>query len=263
MSNLVGATTAVFPVRLSVASNEIVNVEWTTSDGTALSGLDYKAAKGVVKFLPGETEKQIQALVYGQPIVPIADKVFYIRLSPPSNAILVDSLLTCKIVVDDLVDPPATSIIVAEGRRGPKGETGRSAYEQAVYMGLFAGTVEQWMQQIADASSAADRAENAAVAANIGSKVYATPQAGVNINTGVPAGDYFNVRSLSSNHYVDEYQNVAGVATATGKSYPNIGWVERNAAIAEAAAISATISSGIYQTPSAGVAPVTGVPVGD
>lgn len=195
MSNLVGATTAVFPVRLSVASNEIVNVEWTTSDGTALSGLDYKAAKGVVKFLPGETEKQIQALVYGQPIVPAADKVFYIRLSPPSNAILVDSLLTCKIVVDDLVDPPATSIIVAEGRRGPKGETGRSAYEQAVYMGLFTGTVEQWMQQIADASSAADRAENAAVAANIGSKVYAAPQAGVNINTGVPAGDYFNVRS--------------------------------------------------------------------
>lgn len=171
MSNLVGATTAVFPVRLSVASNEIVNVEWTTSDGTALSGLDYKAAKGVVKFLPGETEKQIQALVYGQPIVPAADKVFYIRLSPPSNAILVDSLLTCKIVVDDLVDPPATSIIVAEGRRGPKGETGRSAYEQAVYMGLFTGTVEQWMQQIADASSAADRAENAAVVAN--SKVLA------------------------------------------------------------------------------------------
>ena len=265
MSNLVGATTAVFPVHLSIASNEIINVGWRTIDGTAKGGIDYQALDGVVRFLPGEIEGKIEVLVYGgmEPSAADSSKIFYIRLDPPSGAILESSLLACKIIVDVLGEYSVVSVIVAEGRRGLKGEAGRSAYEQAVYMGLFTGTVEQWMQQIADASSAADRAENAAVAANIGSKVYATPQAGVNINTGVPAGDYFNVRSLSSNHYVDEYQNVAGVATATGKSYPNIGWVERNAAIAEAAAISATISSGIYQTPSAGVAPVTGVPVGD
>ncbi len=78
------------------------------------------------------------------------------------------------------------------------------------------------MNQIAiDADQSADRAETAANAATIASRVFATPEAGVNPQTGVKNGEYFNVRSPLSEHYIDEYLNNNGVAQATGKSYPS------------------------------------------
>lgn len=44
---------------------------------------------------------------------------------------------------------------------------------------------------------------------------------GVDPVTGVANGAYYNVRSSSDESYVDEYQNVVGVPTPTGKSYPS------------------------------------------
>jgi hypothetical protein len=52
-------------------------------------------------------------------------------------------------------------------------------------------------------------------------RIYMTPADGVDSEIGVPAGYYFNVRSPSDDSYVDEYQNVNGVAVATSKSYPS------------------------------------------
>lgn len=52
-------------------------------------------------------------------------------------------------------------------------------------------------------------------------RIYMTPADGVDSKIGVPAGYYFNVRSPSDDSYVDEYQNVNGVAVATSKSYPS------------------------------------------
>ena len=52
-------------------------------------------------------------------------------------------------------------------------------------------------------------------------RIYMTPADGVDSKIGVPAGYYFNVRSPSDDSYIDEYQNVNGVAVATGKSYPS------------------------------------------
>ena len=231
--NLIGATTAVFPIRLSVAVASPVDVEWATRDGSAIAGSDYKAASGTVTFLPGETEKQIEVQVYGQAITPADDKVFFIRLNPPSNAVLVDAILTCTINIIDDQGIPSVAVVVAEGRRGPKGDPGLSAYEQAVLMG-YTGTLAEWMDQIADASKAADRAEgyaisagedalkaqNAAKNAVFAGVVFPTASEGVDPILGVKNGSYFNVRSPLSEHYIDEYQNVNGVAVATGKSYP-------------------------------------------
>ena len=231
--NLIGATTAVFPIRLSVAVASPVDVEWATRDGSAVAGSDYKATAGTVTFLPGETEKQIEVQVYGQAITPSDDKVFFIRLNPPSNAVLVDAILTCTINIIDDQGIPSVAVVVAEGRRGPKGNPGLSAYEQAVLMG-YTGTLTEWMDQIADASKAADRAgdhavsaaedalkaQNAAKNAVFAGVVFPTASEGVDPILGVPNGAYFNVRSPLSEHYIDEYQNVNGVAVATGKSYP-------------------------------------------
>lgn len=231
--NLIGATTAIFPIRLSVAVASPVDVEWATRDGSAIAGSDYKAASGTVTFLPGETEKQIEVQVYGQAITPADDKVFFIRLNPPSNAVLVDAILTCTINIIDDQGIPSVAVVVAEGRRGPKGDPGLSAYEQAVLMG-YTGTLAEWMDQIADASKAADRAEgyaisagedalkaqNAAKNAVFAGVIFPTTAEGVDPILGVQNGAYFNVRSPMSEHYIDEYQNVNGVAVATGKSYP-------------------------------------------
>lgn len=244
--NLIGATTAVFPIRLSVAVASPVDVEWATRDGSAVAGSDYKSTAGTVTFLPGETEKQIEVQVYGQAITPSDDKVFFIRLNPPSNAVLVDAVLTCTINIIDDQGIPSVAVVVAEGRRGPKGDPGLSAYEQAVLMG-YTGTLTEWMDQIADASKAADRAgdhavsasedalkaqedalkaQNAAKNAVFAGVVFPTAAEGVDPVLGVQNGAYFNVRSPLSEHYIDEYQNVNGVAVATGKSYPTSGYVQ-------------------------------------
>ena len=258
--NLIGATTAVFPIRLSVAVASPVDVEWATRDGSAVAGSDYKATAGTVTFLPGETEKQIEVQVYGQAITPSDDKVFFIRLNPPSNAVLVDAVLTCTINIIDDQGIPSVAVVVTEGRRGPKGDPGLSAYEQAVLMG-YTGTLTEWMDQIADASKAADRAgdhavsasedalkaqnaadragdhavsasedalkaQNAAKNAVFAGVVFPTAAEGVDPVLGVQNGAYFNVRSPLSEHYIDEYQNVNGVAVATGKSYPTSDYVQ-------------------------------------
>ena len=237
--NLIGATTAVFPIRLSVAVASPVDVEWATRDGSAVAGSDYKATAGTVTFLPGETEKQIEVQVYGQAITPSDDKVFFIRLNPPSNAVLVDAVLTCTINIIDDQGIPSVAVVVAEGRRGPKGDPGLSAYEQAVLMG-YTGTLTEWMDQIADASKAADRAwdhavsaseyalkaQNAAKNAVFAGVVFPTAAEGVDPVLGVQNGAYFNVRSPLSEHYIDEYQNVNGAAVATGKSYPTSDYVQ-------------------------------------
>ena len=244
--NLIGATTAVFPIRLSVAVASPVDVEWATRDGSAVAGSDYKATAGTVTFLPGETEKQIEVQVYGQAITPSDDKVFFIRLNPPSNAVLVDAIITCTINIIDDQGIPSVAVVVAEGRRGPKGDPGLSAYEQAVLMG-YSGTLAEWMDQIADASKAADRAgdhavsasedalkaqedalkaQNAAKNAVFAGVVFPTAAEGVDPVLGVQNGAYFNVRSPLSEHYIDEYQNVNGVAVATGKSYPTSDYVQ-------------------------------------
>lgn len=70
-----------------------------------------------------------------------------------------------------------------------------------------------------NANSSANIAEAAATAATIGAGVFDNPEAGVDPVTGVADGAYFNVRSSNDESYVDEYQNVGGVATPTGKRY--------------------------------------------
>lgn len=237
---LIGATTAVFAVTLSVALSEPVDVAWATKDGSGKAGVDYEAANGVVTFLPGETAKQIQVTVYGrEEETGNDDRTFYIALTPPTNAVLGNSLVECIIKVEDESGVPITTIVVAQGKRGFKGDPGLSAYEQAVLMG-YEGTVEQWMDEIADASQAAERAKEAetsaaasasqasaaAAAAAFAGRIYPTPAAGVDPVTGVPNGAYYNVRSSSNESFIDEYQNVNGVATPTGKSFPSSQYVQ-------------------------------------
>ena len=70
------------------------------------------------------------------------------------------------------------------------------------------------------------QAEAAATVATIGADVFDTPDAGVDPVTGVDEGAYFNVRSSNDWSYIDEYQNIGGVATPSGKSYPSGAYIQ-------------------------------------
>jgi Calx-beta domain-containing protein len=54
-----GTATAVFRVRLSVASSAPVTVGYATSDGGATTPADYAARSGALSFAPGEIEKTV------------------------------------------------------------------------------------------------------------------------------------------------------------------------------------------------------------
>ena len=56
-------------------------------------------------------------------------------------------------------------------------------------------------------------------------RTYATKELGVDAKVGVKPGEYFYVRSTEEEEMLIEYQNVGGVATPSGKSYPSLEYV--------------------------------------
>jgi hypothetical protein len=60
---LSGAVDAVFSVNLSAGAAQPVTVDFETTDGTAVAGVDYQAASGTLTFAPGETTKHISVEV--------------------------------------------------------------------------------------------------------------------------------------------------------------------------------------------------------
>jgi predicted RNA-binding protein YlxR (DUF448 family) len=86
---------------ISQATSSLVTVAYTTKNGTALAGSDYRTSNGSVKFTPGDVIKKITISVNGDVSVE-ADETFEIILSNPSGAILAGSSGTATIVNDDL-----------------------------------------------------------------------------------------------------------------------------------------------------------------
>ncbi len=120
-----GSALAQFTITLSQAVTEPVQVEWFTSDGTAKATVDYAANKGTVVFVPGETAKTVDILVYGR-AVGSEDRSFFVEMLPPTNAILGASIGECIIHVDTSGSTPGKQIIVPAG---PQGIQGKSAYQ--------------------------------------------------------------------------------------------------------------------------------------
>ncbi|AYO76433.1 Calx-beta domain-containing protein [Sphingobium yanoikuyae] len=138
MPILEGSSYATFLIRLSQSPEEAVTVQWATEAVTAVPGRDYAEAAGDETFLPGETEKTVQVLVYGRAPGDTSVRTFRIRLFPAPDAILGTSLLNAVIRVIDQDDAVVTSVTVANG------PDGLSAYELAKLQG-YTGTAEQWL----------------------------------------------------------------------------------------------------------------------
>ncbi len=90
-----------FTVRLSAASTDIVTVDWTTANNTAVAGSDYTAASGRLSFLPGAPLSQtIKVLVKGDTVVEPTE-TYRVKLSRPVYATLGDSSAVAYIRNDD------------------------------------------------------------------------------------------------------------------------------------------------------------------
>lgn len=143
MTIVVGSALARFEVTLTKPATEAVHVNWRTIDGTAITGRDYAQNSGTVSFLPGEVTKAIEIFVHGR-AVGTEDRVFYVQLDPPINAILADNIGACVIHVDTDASQPVLTVIIPKGERGLRGF---SAYEIALQNG-FVGSETEWLASL-------------------------------------------------------------------------------------------------------------------
>jgi pectate lyase len=113
-----GTTNAVFTVRLSAASDQVVTVDYATADGTARAPADYTATAGTLSFPVGATTRTVSVPVVGD-LSDEPNETFLVRLSNAVGALVADAQGTGTIVDDD--PPPVVSIgdvSVAEGETG-------------------------------------------------------------------------------------------------------------------------------------------------
>jgi len=92
------AASATVSVRLSVASESPVAVDYATRDGTATAGADYMATSGTLVFAPGETSQTFAVAILDD-LVAEADETVWLELSNPTNATL--GTATSTLTLDD------------------------------------------------------------------------------------------------------------------------------------------------------------------
>ena len=110
-SELENVGTMTFRVQLNVPSSREVTVRYTTLDGTAILTDDYETAVGLLKFSPGDTEKEIEVTIIEDELDE-EDEDFTVRLNLPTNATLSgdgETLLATGTIKDN-DDPPSLSI---------------------------------------------------------------------------------------------------------------------------------------------------------
>ena len=91
-----------FTVTLDKASDETVTVQYSTSDGTAIAGVDYTATTGTVTFAPGVTTQLVHVDVIGDAAAE-SNETFTVTLSSPVGATLADGSAIGTITDDDTV----------------------------------------------------------------------------------------------------------------------------------------------------------------
>jgi large repetitive protein len=91
---------AIFTVKLSTPSSEVVTVSYATANGIASAGSDYLTASGTLSFAPGTTSLTINVRVKGDSLHE-ADETFAVNLSAATNATIADARGVGLIVNDD------------------------------------------------------------------------------------------------------------------------------------------------------------------
>ena len=95
------ATAAVFPVTQSQPAVFTTTVAYTTADDSAVAGVDYLAAQGVITFAPGITTTAIQVALLPHAETEAPDRRFTLQLADPQHAILARAVATATIRAPD------------------------------------------------------------------------------------------------------------------------------------------------------------------
>jgi hypothetical protein len=122
-----GFTTATFNVTLSSASSQTINVNYGTSNGTALAASDYLATSGVVTFAPGQVSRPAAVQISGDTTVE-SNETFFVNLSSPVNVTIADGQGTGTIVNDDVTPSVSISIGDATVFEGSCGGTPKAVF---------------------------------------------------------------------------------------------------------------------------------------
>lgn len=88
---------------LSRTATEDVSVNWQTLDDTALAGIDYTPASGVLEFKKGESSKTVEVDIL--PRSTSNPRQFFIELSAPVNAVISDGVGECRLIPVDANGP--------------------------------------------------------------------------------------------------------------------------------------------------------------
>jgi len=114
-----GSRAVTFTVNLMEPSGKTVTVDYSTSDNSAVAGLDYVTTTGTnLTFLPGELSKTVEVLILGD-VLRENDETFFLDLSNESNATVINRNGVATIIDDDRT--PTVSIndvSLAEGDSG-------------------------------------------------------------------------------------------------------------------------------------------------
>ena len=102
-----GTTPATFTVTLSAVSGQPVTVNYATADNSAVAGNDYQPASGRLTFNPGDTTETVTVLVNGDTTFE-QNETFFVTLSGPTNATILDSQGQGTIFNDDAAPPTPT-----------------------------------------------------------------------------------------------------------------------------------------------------------
>ncbi|MFP6762676.1 MAG: Calx-beta domain-containing protein, partial [Planctomycetaceae bacterium] len=97
-----GSTTFVFTVLLEAVTAEPITLDFTTVQDTARNGEDFIPVSGTVNFESGEQTQTVTVEVNGD-TTPEATEQFFVQLSNPTNATLVDDLAVGTILNDDAI----------------------------------------------------------------------------------------------------------------------------------------------------------------
>ncbi|HXH95035.1 MAG TPA: Calx-beta domain-containing protein [Thermoanaerobaculia bacterium] len=105
-----GTTNFNFAVSLTASSASTITVNYATADGTATAPSDYTAKSGVVTFAPGQTSQSVTIAVNGDTLFE-PNETFFVNLTSPANAVIIDSQGQGTINNDDVVGSADLSIL--------------------------------------------------------------------------------------------------------------------------------------------------------
>jgi hypothetical protein len=84
-----GTQSAMFNLSLSSAWTQMITIQFLTANGSAVAGTDFQSTGGTVTFAAGQTTQVIAVPVIGDRTPEITES-FYVNLSSPTNATIVD-----------------------------------------------------------------------------------------------------------------------------------------------------------------------------